>query len=73
MNFTDVQVLMLIRSHPGKNIYQLHKLAEIEMPRWDWSYGKIQKAVQRLKKEKKVSGRIKVDGGRACQELWATV
>jgi hypothetical protein len=68
--FTDIQVLMLIRSHPGSNIYQLNKAAPIEMPRWTWSIGKIHKSVQRLKKEKKIEGRLKINGGRSCQELY---
>jgi hypothetical protein len=67
---TDIQVLTLIRSYPGTNIYQINKIAKIEMPRWSWSVGKIHKAVQRLKKGNKIEGRIKISGGRACQELY---
>ena len=70
MNFTDVQVLTLIRASPGLNLYQLQKKAEEEMPKWPWTIGKVQKAVERLKKEKKVETRFVVKGGRSCQEVF---
>ena len=70
MNFTDVQVLTLVRANPGLNLYQLQKKAEEEMPKWSWTIGKVQKAVERLKKEKKVETRFVVKGGRSCQEVY---
>ena len=70
MNFTDVQVLTLVRANPGLNLYQLQKKAEEEMPKWPWTIGKVQKAVERLKKEKKVETRLVVKGGRSCQEVY---
>ena len=70
MNFTDVQVLTLVRANPGLNLYQLQKKAEEEMPKWPWTIGKVQKAVERLKKEKKVETRFVVKGGRSCQEVF---
>jgi len=73
MNFTDVQILTLIRANPGINLYQLKKTAEKDMPKWSWSRGKIHKSVQRLKKELKIEGRIKINGARSCQELFCRV
>ncbi len=73
MNFTDMQVLTLVRACPGLNLYQLEKKAKEEMPRWTWTIGKIQKAVERLKKEKKVETVLKVNGGRACQEVYCRI
>ena len=70
MNFTDIQVLTLVRANPGLNLYQLQKKAEEEMPKWPWTIGKVQKAVERLKKEKKVETRFVVKGGRSCQEVY---
>ena len=70
MNFTDIQVLTLVRASPGLNLYQLQKKAEEEMPKWPWTIGKVQKAVERLKKEKKVETRFVVKGGRSCQEVY---
>ena len=70
MNFTDIQVLTLVRASPGLNLYQLLKKAEEEMPKWPWTIGKVQKAVERLKKEKKVETRFVVKGGRSCQEVF---
>lgn len=73
MIFTDIQVLTLVRAHPGLNLYQLQQQAEKEMGRWPWTIGKIQKAVERLKAERKVETRSIVKGGRSCQEVFATV
>ena len=70
MNFTDVQVLTLVRANPGLNLYQHQKKAEEEMPKWPWTIGKVQKAVERLRKEKKVETRFVVKGGRSCQEVF---
>lgn len=70
LGFTDLQVLNLVRDHPGSNIYQLVGHARKEMPRFDWSPGKIQYAVQRLKKDRKIKGRVKLTGARACQQLY---
>lgn len=68
--FTDYQVLALIRDHPGSNLYQLLGHARRDMPKWEWSRGKVHKAVQRLKKEGKIEGRLKINGARSCQELY---
>ena len=78
MNFTDVQVLTLIRANPGINLYQLEKKAKLEMPRWPWTIGKIQKSVERLKKETKegkpiLDTKIKVTGGRSCLQLYCRI
>ena len=73
LNFTDTQVIALIRAYPGLNLYQLTKKANEEMGRWPWTIGKVQKAVQRLKKDGKISTRLVVNGGRACQQVFATV
>jgi hypothetical protein len=40
------------------------------MPKWPWTIGKIQKAVERLKKDHKIETVLKVNGGRACQEVY---
>jgi hypothetical protein len=68
--FTDYQVQTLVRDHPGANLYQLLGHARRDMPRFDWSVGKIQKAIERLKREKILRGRIKLNGARACQQLY---
>jgi hypothetical protein len=76
LNFTDVQVLTLIRAYPGLNVYELAKKAQAEMNmggRCTWTYGKIQKAVERLKAERKINGRYVVRRNRSCQLLYATV
>jgi hypothetical protein len=70
LNFTDTQVLTLVRAYPGLNLYQLHKIAQKEMPRWPWSIGKVHKAVQRLKIAGKIETRYIVNGGRNCQLLY---
>jgi hypothetical protein len=70
LNFTDMQVITLIKKYPGLNLYQLKKKAEEEMPKWPWTIGKIQKAVERLKKDHKIETVLKVNGGRACQEVY---
>ena len=66
MNFTDIQVLALVRAHPGLNLYQLQKQAETDMGSWPWTFGKIQKAVRRLELDKKVETESVMQGGRAC-------
>lgn len=66
MNFTDVQVLTLIRANPGLNLYQLEKRAKEEMAKWPWTIGKIQKAVERLEKAGKIETEKTILGGRAC-------
>jgi len=73
MNFTDIQVLTLVRANPGMNLYQLEKQARLEMGKWPWTIGKIQKAVERLKKEKKVETRLVINGGRSCQEVYCKI
>jgi hypothetical protein len=72
MNLTDMQVLTLVRAHPGLNLYQLEKKAKEEMSRWDWSIGKVQKSVERLKKEHKVQTRLIINGGRSCQQVYCS-
>ena len=64
--FTDTQVLALVRSSPGLNLYQIQKAAQSKMPQWNWSIGKIQKAVGRLKELEKVDTETILSGGRAC-------
>lgn len=64
--FTDTQVLALVRSRPGLNLYQIQKAAQSKMPQWNWSIGKIQKAVGRLKELEKVDTETVLSGGRAC-------
>jgi len=74
VNFTDVQILTLIRAHPGLNVYQLAKKAQDEMSmggQCNWTTGKVQKAVERLKMEKKVETRYVVKRCRTCQEVYA--
>jgi DNA-binding PadR family transcriptional regulator len=66
MNFTDLQVLALVRDNPDLNLYQLEKKAKEEMVRWPWTIGKIQKAVERLEKAGKIETESVVQGGRAC-------
>lgn len=76
MIFTDIQVLTLVRAYPGLNIYQLTKKAKKEMGmggRCNWTTGKVQKAVERLKMDRKVQTRFVVKRGRSCQEVYATV
>jgi hypothetical protein len=76
LNFTDVQVLTLIRANPGLNVYQLAKKAKEEMGmggQCSWTTGKVQKAVERLKKERKVKTQYIVRRQRTCQLVYATV
>jgi hypothetical protein len=76
MNFTDLQVLALVRAYPYLNVYQLAKKAREEMSmggQCTWTTGKVQKSVERLKKEKKVETRYVVRRQRTCQEVYATV
>jgi hypothetical protein len=73
---TDYQILTLIRDHPGATIYQLLDYARAEMPvkpdkpDKGWTRGKVHKSVQRLKGKKRIKGRIKLNGARACQQLY---
>jgi hypothetical protein len=63
LNFTNVQVLALVRAYPCLNVYQLAKKAQEEMSmggQCTWTTGKVQKSVERLKKEKKVETRYVV-------------
>ena len=76
MNFADLQVLTLVRAHPGLNIYELTLKANDEMGmngECHWSNGKVHKAIERLKNAKKVQTRFIVKGGRSCQLVYATV
>lgn len=76
MNFTDYQVLTLVRAYPGLNIYQLTKKAKEEMcmdGRCNWTTGKVQKAVQRLINANKVKTTYVVRRCRTCQQVYATV
>lgn len=78
MNFTDFQVLTLIRANPGINLYQLVEVAKTEMPRWTWTIGKVQKSVERLKRETKagqpiLTVKLKVVGGRSCLQLYCRI
>ena len=57
MNFTDVQVLALVKDHPGESLRGLVRAAKKEMPNWAWTVGKVQKAVQRLE----AAGKVKVE------------
>jgi DNA-binding PadR family transcriptional regulator len=66
MNFTDTQVLTLVRANPCLNLYQLRQKAEEEMGRWAWTIGKIQAAVRRLEDEGKIKTETVVHGGRSC-------
>lgn len=70
MNFTDTQVLTLIRTHPGSSLYGLLQNARLEMKLWPWTIGKIQKAVERLEKDAKITKTSTMKGGRACVELY---
>ena len=76
MNFTDIQVLTLVRAYSGLNIYPLTKKAKEEMGmngRCNWTTGKVQRAVERLKKDNKVKTRYEVRKWRTCQQVYATV
>ena len=76
MNFTDLQVLTLVRANPGLNIYQLTKKAKEEMgmnERCNWTTGKVQKAVQRLIKANKVETRYVVRRCRTCQQVYVII
>jgi len=66
MILTDLQVLTLVRAHPGLNFYQIQKAASESMQKWHWSIGKIQKAVRRLEESGKVETETVISGGRAC-------
>lgn len=57
MNFTDYQVLTVIRANPGSSMRELLRILKREMRQWPWSIGKVQRSVQRLEE----SGRIRVD------------
>jgi len=74
--FTDLQILTLVRAHPGLNLYQLTKKAQEEMSiggKCNWTIGKVQKSVERLKGDKKVQTRYVVERQRTCQQVYATV
>ena len=76
MNFTDYQVLTLVRANPGLNIYQLTKKAKEEIGLkglCNWTTGKIQKAVQRLLRANKVETRYVIRSRRTCQQVYATL
>lgn len=66
MNFTDTQVLTLVRANPGLNLYQLRQKAAEEMSRWPWTIGKVQAAVKRLEEAKRIETESVIQGGRAC-------
>lgn len=70
MNFTDHQVLALVRAHPGSSLYGLLRQAKEEMPKWPWTIGKVQAAVTRLEREQKITKTITLKEGRACAELY---
>ena len=70
MNFTDHQVLTLIRTYPGSSLYGLLQQAKQEMPKWPWTIGKVQAAVTRLERDHKIRKTIKLKEGRACAELY---
>lgn len=70
MNFTDVQVLALVRQCPGLNLYRLMKQAQKDMARWPWTVGKIQASVSRLEKAGRVEKKSVVVGGRACVQVY---
>ena len=76
MNFTDHQVLTLVRAYPGLNIYQLTKKAKEEMGmngRCNWTTGKVQKSVKRLIKGNKVETMYVIRSRRTCQQVYATL
>ena len=76
MNFTDHQVLTLVRANPGLNIYQLTKKAKEEMGmngRCNWTTGKVQKAVERLARKNKVKTRYVIRRGRRCQQVYVII
>jgi len=66
MILTDLQVLTLVKAHPGLNFYQIQQTAKKSMKKWEWSIGKIQKAVRRLEESGKVETETVISGGRAC-------
>ena len=56
-DFTNWQVLILARQHPGTRISELSEIAKKEMPSFYWSRHKIRNAAKRLSK----AGRIAID------------
>jgi hypothetical protein len=52
--FTDYQVLTLIKAHPGSSMSDILRYARKEMPSFGWTWGKIQKAILRLSDREKV-------------------
>lgn len=66
MILSDLQVLTLVRARPGLNFYQIQKAAKESMKNWNWSIGKIEKAVRRLEESGKVETERVISGGRAC-------
>ena len=61
-DFTNWQVLVLAKSHPGARISDLVGIAKGEMPDFAWTYDKIRNAATRLSRD----GRVEVEGAR----LW---
>jgi hypothetical protein len=73
MKFTDTQMLTLIKANPGLNLYQLTKKAREEMGmngQCNWTTGKVQKAIERLEKQKKVGTRYVVCKQRTCRQVY---
>lgn len=52
--FTDYQLMTLVMTHPGSSIRDLLRLAEHEMPAFNWTVGKIAKSLYRLEAKKKI-------------------
>lgn len=64
MNFTDLQVLTLIKAHPGQSYQALARIAHDEMI-GAWTAKKIQRAAARLQ----AAGKIKVVQGTVSMEV----
>ncbi len=64
-DFTNWQVLLLTKSHPGERIINLVPIAKQEMPATDWNYDEVRNAANRLAQK----GRIEIDGARVWPKL----
>lgn len=67
-DFTDYQVLTMIRANPDLNLYQLYKNCGSQM-KGDWTIGKVQGAVDRLESKGRIISSTSIEGGRACRKL----
>lgn len=69
-DFTDYQVLTMVRANPGINIYQLSINCEKQM-RGNWSRDKVRRSIERLIARGRVTMGNGTEGGRACRKVYS--